>query len=189
MPNKNAPAGFKVVGDFAGAVTEQTRQYFIPATDATATFVGDIVKLTGESNADGVPIVTTVTAVSDVPVGVVVGFLADPDNLKLRHRPASTARYALIVDNPQVVMEVQATGATGTGAPGSNVQISLAVAGSAVTGQSGEQVDSATIATTATHGFKIVGFPQRVDNDIASNNAKVLVQFNRHQFANQVAGV
>jgi hypothetical protein len=43
-------------------------------------------------------------------------------------------------------------------------------------------LDAATVATTATLPLKIVGFSQRVDNEVGNASAKVLVKLNNHQF-------
>jgi hypothetical protein len=55
--------------------------------------------------------------------------------------------------------------------------------GSTVTGFSGEQADSTTVATTATLPLKIHGAVQKVDNDITSTNVKILVLINNHQLS------
>jgi hypothetical protein len=84
------------------------------------------------------------------------------------YRAASTDRYLLVCDDPNVVYEVQYAGtsvaaATITANVGLNGQFTT-TAGSTVTGASGMQLDSSGLATTATLPLKIVGFPNRPDN-------------------------
>jgi len=84
------------------------------------------------------------------------------------YRAASTDRYLLVADDPQIIYEVQYAGtsvaaATITANVGLNGQFTT-TAGSTVTGASGMQLDSSGLATTATLPLKIVGFPNRPDN-------------------------
>lgn len=154
--------------------------YFIPASNGTAVFTGDAVKLAGDARAaTGVATVVPITAATDIPLGIVVGMLfsgmGDTTNMPpvndlntpIYRRP-STDRYVLVVDDPQVVYEVQFAGAGPAAAAvtanvGSNGQFLIA-AGNTTTGASGYQIDSAGLATTSTLPLKIVGLPNRPDN-------------------------
>jgi len=180
MANIDAPSGFRVVQAFGSSATNaKVNMYFIPATDSTATFVGDLVKLTGAGDTTGIPVVTSVTAAADVVVGIVVGFVADPNRLDLKHRLASTDRYVFVCDAPEVMLEAQDSGTTAAADVGQNVQVSVATAGNGVTGVSGMQLDGATKATTATHLFQIVKVVQRPNVELGSKG-KFHVIFNRH---------
>lgn len=192
MANVSRPNGFRAVGQLHGApYNGAVHWYHQPATDATPTFIGDIVKLTGAGSSDarslGIPEVTTITAVGDVPVGVVVGIEPDPNNLGQRSRLASTDRYLLVADDPDAFFEVQDSGTTAAGDVGQNAS-PLIAAGSAVTGISAFQLDGTTKNTTNTLMLKIDQMVQRADNE-ANTNGKFIVKFNRHQYANQTAGV
>lgn len=180
MANINAPSGFRVVQVGAGSAHRgSVNLYYIPSTDSTATFVGDLVKLTGAGDATGNPVVTSATAVGDDVVGVVVGFVADPTRLDLKHRLASTERYAFVADAAEVILEAQDSGTTAAGDVGQNIQPSFGTAGSALTGVSGMQLDGTTKATTNTHMFKIVKVVQRPNVELGANG-KFHVRFNRH---------
>jgi hypothetical protein len=196
MANVDRVNGFRPVKSGTGAPWNgQVNLYFIPASDGTAVFVGDLVKLHGSASTDGYPTVIQ-SAANDVSVGVVVGFLPDnvtpggvdngrtPNLDTPNHRTASTDRYVLVADDPGLIMEGQEDGVGGALAVtniGQNVQVVVA-AGSTVTGTSGMEVDSSTAATTSTHELRLVGFVNRPDNEIGSANAKVLVAFNKHQY-------
>jgi len=153
--------------------------YFVPSTDSTVIMVGDAVKLAGDARAaTGAPTVTRAGA-TDVAVGIVVGILftgvgdltnmPPVNNLNTPvYRSASTDRYLLVADDPNLVYEVQYAGtsvsaATITANVGQNGQFTT-TAGSTTSGSSGMQLDSSGLATTATLPLKIVGFPNRPDN-------------------------
>lgn len=196
MPNANRVNGFRPVKSGTGApYNGQANLYFIPSTDGTATFIGDLVKLAGSASADGYPTVAQ-SAANDVSVGVVVGFLPEnvtpgsigngrtPNLDTPYYRLASTNRYVLVADDPGIIMEAQEDAVGGALAVtniGQNVQVVVG-AGSTVTGASGMQVDSSTAATTSTHELRLVGFVNRPDNEIGNANAKVHVAFNKHQY-------
>lgn len=196
MANVNRVNGFRPVKHTNGAAWNgKVNLYYIPSTDSTAVFVGDLVKLAGSASSDGYPTVAQ-SAANDVSVGVVVGFL--PENVTPGgisngrtpnldtpvYRAASTNRYVLVADSPDLVMEVQEDGVGGALAVtniGQNIQ-AVVGAGSTTTGASGMQADSSTAATTSTHELRLIGFVNRPDNEIGNANAKVLVAFNKHQY-------
>ena len=172
--------GFRPVKTITGApYNGQANLYFVPASDSTVIMVGDAVKLAGDArSATGAPTVTRAGA-TDTPVGIVVGIVftgvGDVTNVppvtNLNtpvYRAASTDRYLLVCDDPNVVYEVQYAGtsvaaATITANVGLNGQFTT-TAGSTVSGSSGMQLDSSGLATTATLPLKVVGFPNRPDN-------------------------
>jgi len=172
--------GFRPVKMVTGApYNGQSNLYFMPASDATVVMVGDAVKLLGDARAaSGAPTVTRCGA-TDIPIGIVVGILftgvGDVTNMPPVtdlntpvYRRASTDRYILVADDPQLIYEVQYAGtsvaaATITANVGLNGQFTT-TAGSTTTGSSGMQLDSTGLATTATLPLKIVGFPNRPDN-------------------------
>ena len=173
--------GFRPVKTITGAAwSGQVNTYFVPSSDSTVIMVGDAVKLLGDARSpSGVPTVTRVSGATDIPIGIVVGIsfegIGDIQNVPPVndlntpvYRRASTDRYLLVCDDPNVVYEVQYAGtgvaaATITANVGLNGQFTT-TAGSTTTGASGMQLDSAGLATTATLPLKIVGFPSRPDN-------------------------
>lgn len=171
----------------------QVTQYYIPSSDSTAVFVGDFVKLAGGASTDGYSTVAQAAA-GDPVIGVVVGFRADPADLNTPvYRRASTARYALVADSPDLIYEIQCddVGSTVAAADvGLNANFVVA-AGSTSTGASGMELDSSTKATTATLPLKILSVVDRVDNELGVANQKVLVSINNHQFGSHTgtAGV
>lgn len=190
MANVSRVNGLHPVRYLSGAqYNGAMNMYFVPSGDATALFVGDPVKAdtTGDTAAAGgkaYGIQSVVKAgVGDPILGVVMGFSVDPLNLNTpQYRSASSGRYVLVCDDPNVLYEVQTSNGTlGVADVGLNANIA-AGAGSTQTGASGTSLDVATAATTATLQLKILGFTQRVDNDNTSANAKVVVKINNDQF-------
>lgn len=191
MPNVSRVNGLRLVKSFTGPENGNLETFAVLSTDATALFTGDVVKSAGTSDANGVQAVTRATANTDLPVGVIVGFLPDFSNLNLPagYRVASTARNAFVVVDPTAVYEIQANAATVVADIGLNVGLAF-TAGSATTGLSGMQADLATKAVTATLPLKIVGVVQRPDQDMAdSANWKLLVTLNTNNFGGSTAGV
>jgi hypothetical protein len=171
--------------------------YFVPASDSTVIMVGDLVKLAGDARAaTGAPTVTRCTA-GDPAVGVVVGIVfsgvGDTPNVPPVndlntpvYRRASTDRYLLVADDPNLVFEVQYAGTSvAAGTITANVGLNgtyRATAGSTTTGTSGFDLDSAGLATTSTLPLKIVGFPNRGDNIPGDVYFSYYVKINSHTY-------
>lgn len=193
MANPTIARGFVPVSGVNGQyVTGGARVYTIPASDSTAVFIGDLVTgKTTTSTVDG-SIYQDVgqSATGDVIQGVVVGVLP-VTSASAPYRVASTLRRVLVVDDPNVLLECSDV-STGTPLAAADVGLNVnfvVAAGSTFTGYSGMTLDNTTEATTNTLDLKIVGVPNRADNDLTSASAKFYVRINRHRFVNQVAGV
>lgn len=201
MANVSRINGFRPVKHITGApYNGQATIYSVPATNSTALYVGDIVKLGANANAAGVKTIVRATP-GDVPLGVVVGIVPtklDPVKGGLStgsmtldtpvYLTSSTAGYVLVADSPDIVCEAEAgttTVTTGYSLTANDIGLNvlpITTAGSTVTGNSAMAVDMSTATTVNTTMLKILGVQQRVDNDFPSNTAtKVLVMFNAHQ--------
>lgn len=199
MPNVAAPTGLRPVGAVSGVpYSGSSRTYSIAAGDGTAVYIGDAVKLAGTTQLiNGSPYSDVVIAASgDVFAGVVIGVLPSTSS-SLPYRVASTQRLLMVADDPNLLFEV-AQGASGTALTANDVGLNAdlsVVAGSAITGYSGSVINNVGEATTNTLDLKIVSIVDRADNDIGTAvttgalSSRFLVRINRHQFANQVAGV
>lgn len=191
MANVARVNGLRPVRYFSGAMYNgMANWYAVRAADSTALAIGDVVKLDGGADAQGVASVTRMADGSaDAPHGVVVGIQVDPTNLNTpQYRAASTLRYVQVCDDPNVVFEANCSGTASYAAdPGLNVGIALGSGVSTTTGNSSMQVDLSTKATTSTLPFKIIGYSQKQDMDYSdTSNAKVLVIMNN---TDRVAGV
>lgn len=205
MANISRINGFRPVLHIDGSpFNGQVTRYFASASDGTAIFNGDLVKLAAVSDTQGQTLLNGqasvvggtpgiakfVAGTDSAALGVAVGFMINPLNLNSpQYRVASTAMYVLVADSPDTVFEVQVdtttypAGSAGIiPSAGFNKNFNVSDAGgSTVTGFSGEQVLTSSAATTATLPLRAHGAVQKVDNDITVQNAKILVYINNHQ--------
>lgn len=192
MPNADAPAGLKPVRHINGQAYNGAADVYTTASgDSTAIFLGDPVKLSGTAQVINGVTYTDVAqaATGDVILGVVVGVLPDTDE-SLKYRAASTVRRVLVATDPSLLYEIQeVSGGTALTSAAIGLNANFVVgSGSTITGNSGVELNNATEATTNTLDLQILGLVARADNEVGEH-AKWLVRVNRHQFANQVAGV
>lgn len=192
MANPNAPHGLNPVTSISGvAWTSVARLYRIPAADATAYAIGDVVKSATGSDVAGVTNVI-IAAAGDVCRGVIVGIVVAPTaqqnpvanqvpNLNNMTIPATKTFdfYVYVVDDPLVIFEVQCSNATAMTVTSQNANLVTAALGTSILSQT--KLDNASIATTNTLQFKILGLVQRVTADKTAN-APLLVLFNTHEF-------
>lgn len=181
MPNADNPRGARPVYSGNGAAWNgNTFLCAIPATDGTATFVGDFVKLSGTADATtGVPTVIQAAA-TDTLFGAIVGFEPLPTNLELNYRLASTLRYCYVCIDKSTIYEMQED-SVGNNLAVTEVGLATDIAvsaGNTVTGQSGMELDSSDTATAAGQ-VRILGLVRKADNAIGTN-AKWLVQIAEH---------
>lgn len=209
MANVSAPKGLIPVRHLNGSPWNGlTVPFLCPSSDGTAIFIGDIVKMMGNSGAaglvvggydcEGMAMVNRDTTGTSCPyaVGVVVGFSPDPTNLMNKHRVASTNRVAHVVVDPTVVYEIQEDAVT-TPVAAASVGLLAAyttTAGSATTGVSAIALDSDSVNTTVTLPLKILGLSKKVGNALntagaGSDPATFDVVFNSGWFMPNVVGV
>ena len=192
MPNADTPRGLRPVSKLSGAPYSGSVRVFSTASgDGTAIYIGDPVKLSGTSSTVNGSVYTDVdqAATGDVMVGVVVGVIPETRDSTV-YRAASTTRLLEVCVDPDMLFEIQeVSGGTALTAAAIGLNADFVVgSGSTVTGYSGVELNNATEATTNTLDVQIVGLVDRSDNE-AGEHAKWLVRINRHQFANQVAGI
>jgi len=204
MANVNSPRGLSPVGTITGApFNEQGRLYAI-ASDASNTYaIGDVVKVAGSSDTNGVPYATK-AATTDTPVGVIVGIrVSDPSvslvgttlALNTIYLPLSSGlRYVYVVDDPNVIFEVEGDA---TGVAAADV---FKNAGLTITANQTTLAQSAPLSNTVLNAssflaigssgslalpLQIIGLTQAVNN-AAGAYANALVKWNKHQFLNPV---
>lgn len=192
MANADTPFGLRPVKYISGApYNGAVNTYSALASDGTAIFVGDPVKLSGTAQTIGGYIYRDVdqAATGDKIVGVVVAVVHETQD-SLIYRAASTTRRLLVADDQDLLFEIQeVSGGTALTAAAISLNADFVVAtGSTTTGMSGVELDNGTEATTNTLDLQIVDVVNRDDNAIGEH-CKYLVRINRHQYANQVAGI
>jgi hypothetical protein len=182
MANVSRIVGLRPVRHLSGAAwTGQTETLAFLAADATAAYVGNLVKFSGTADANGIASITSSTADADLHTGVLVGMVPDYSNLNnpSAYRVASTARTAMVIVDSTVVYEIQADAATAITDIGLNVGLNY-TAGSATTGLS---AFTAKMSTKATLPLKIIGVRQSPDQDMSDSSSwKLLVTLNTNVF-------
>lgn len=166
MANTDVAYGFQPARNFAGV---ELQSCVIPASDGTATFVGDLVKLhgTGDS-ATRYPTVIQAAATNANIYGVIVGFVPDYDNLNLKYRTASTRRIALVMPAYQnILWRVNCSITIDVDAIGNGYDIVVG-SGNTTTGKSGMELDVSTAATTGTT-LRLLDIERTPDNAISAS--------------------
>jgi hypothetical protein len=167
MANTNAPTGFTPVGRNGGQAGFGINSF--PKT-AAIIYQGDLV---------------LAAATGDVAAAGATGPFAGV----AMHYAAAADASIMVCDDSDVVLNVQATGATGLAAADMNLNILASFgAGSSTTRQSGHGVDDSTEATTATHDFGLLRRHLIPNNDWGAY-VRVLVRFKKHIYGNQTVGI
>lgn len=193
MANTSRINGFTVIGTNGGGNNGKVSVYYV-ASAADEILRGDVIKLGGSADANGIP-TADLCGAGDVPVGICVGILPnkfDPagnmtSGSMLLDLPlttqiaASGSGYILVADDPHIEMEVEAS--NGTPAV-TDIGLNASHANGARTSAtvtSPAYLDFGTEATTSTLNFQILGLVRRVDNEMGAS-ARLRVRFNRHQY-------
>lgn len=194
MPNTSRISGFRPVKHITGAPYNGQANLYYVASAGDEILVGDVVKLGGSADANGVA-TADLCGATDVPIGIVVSILPnkfDPDGKMTNGSlildiPAATqiaasgAGYILVADATDIVMEAEASNGTPVV---TDVGLNISHANgtrTAATVTSPAFLDFGTEATTSTLNFQILGLVRRPDNEMGAS-AKLHVMFNRHQY-------
>ena len=193
MANSNKPFGLRPYSYLNGSpYTGATRKYYVPATDGTAIFVGDLVKLAGTEGSlysDDLPVPTaTIATAGDVVIGVVTSIEPLYSNLDAKYRVASTGMYINVCVDPNVIFLIQGDADTYAAADvGLNMTITF-TAGSTTTGVSKFVADQSTAADTATLDAQLIGTAPIPGNDLTGGYPLLLVKLNNHQYVDGTTG-
>lgn len=184
--------------------TGGVNRYFVSGSESNAMFVGDPVELdaTNTETAGKYPSVTIATAAADNPVvGVIVAFEPVSEELKTSnpletvHRPASTAAYVLVADDPYqefIVGEDEGGAAIVTGDIG-NLGIAVTGSGgSTVYGNSSWVLDSSSFNSGTANGqYLLLGMVDRADFELGGDGQMFRVRINpaQHQLATHATAI
>lgn len=176
MANVDRIAGFKPVRNLNGTPWNgKGRMYYIAAGDSTATFIGDAVKSAGSADSSGKYATVQQAAASETIRGVIIAFSNQPHiavdvtDLNRAYRPASTAMYCLVVDDPDVIFEIQEDNVANdmdADMVGLSTDITVG-SGDTSSGKSAMELDSSDTATGAGQ-CKILGVSNKEDNDLGT---------------------
>lgn len=190
MANVASPRGLRVGGPILG-----THWYAVSSSVATALYIGDPVIMTGTSNN-----VTIATAGStNYMVGAILGVydsskipgVVDSTGVRQAYKPASTAAYVLVADDPnQVFIAQTATSGSYTADDcGAGCSMYAGSGGNTTSGQSGWVLGAASAATTTLlEQIRLIRAVDRVDNDGTLASADWYVRINLHQRAAGAVG-
>lgn len=162
--------------------------YYVPSTDNTAIYTGDPVKSGSDATTDGVYPTVAQAAATDLILGVAIGFMTTPSTgfdinyLTRKYRPASTAMYVAVVDDPDVIFvakEDSDANVIATSMIGNNFDIVVG-SGSTTTGQSGVAIDSSDYKT-ATAQLRVLRL-HNANGNVIGTNANWEVMINEHVF-------
>lgn len=183
MASTATPYGLRPVNLIGGQpYAGSTRLFKINNAYAANIFYGQPVSV----NSSGVVIAETGTSnvAAKGVVGVFVGCTYTDPNLKYKifkqYWPTGTVAtdaYAYVVDDPDVVMQIQADDAVTQADLGANIGFST-FSGDTATGNSETSADAASIATTATLPLRIVGFVDGPESAVGDAYTDLLVKWN-----------
>ena len=181
MANTDAAFGFRPIGNDGGVFNGLTQRCVFTATTGTAAFIGSVVKMfTPAGLGTGGAQTLTVCTLGDPVYGVVTSFEADPNDLSLQYRKASTERYCRVARADNQLFVVQENGLIGLAGVGFNAQYTTST-GSAVTGFASTALASTSIAATNSHDLQVVEGLDQANNDLTISNAVWVVKFNDPQ--------
>jgi len=177
MANVDRQCGFTPVRHLNGMPWNgKARMYSVPVGNAAAIFVGDAVASTGSADSTGKYPGIVIAATTAAVRGVVIGFSDQPyvnfdtSNLYRNYCPATTAMYALVVDDPDVIFEVQEDN-VGNDMDADMVGLSadfIVGSGSTTTGKSAMELDSSSTAAAPGGPCRILGVSNKEDNALGT---------------------
>lgn len=183
MASTAAPYGLRPVNLIGGQpYAGSTRLVKINNAYAANIFYGQPVSI----NSSGVVIAETGTAnvAATGVVGVFVGCTYTDPNLKYKvfkqYWPTGTVAtdaFAYVVDDPDVVMQIQADDTVAQTDLGANIGFAT-FSGDTNTGNSETAADASSIATTATLPLRIVGFVDGPESAVGDAYTDLLVKWN-----------
>jgi len=187
MANIDAPFGMLPIRYRSGAkYNGACNAYCMLAAETDNAAIGDPVILAGATNTTtlGTHKAGTLQSVvlSDVAsinqVGVIVGF--DFTSTEYTYGVAATDRVIYVADDPDLVFEVQTSGANVAADAGLNASFLMTVA-STTLGKSQVELDTTTKAVTATLPLRMLQIADKENNDLGTN-AIWEVMINNHAY-------
>jgi hypothetical protein len=165
-----------------------TELFCVPATDNTITYIGALIKLAGDADANGVPTATSATTTGDNVVGVCVSVVPNVAT-DAPYRLASTLRYINVCTDPNALFEIQCNGTLTTTMIGNVCDASTLTTGTAATGRSLIEANVGAVSASGdgTEDFTIVRLAPRPDNEVGAD-AKIWVRLNNHEYIDANAG-
>jgi hypothetical protein len=198
MATTAAPYGLRAVNLVGGQpYAGSTRQLKIASGYASNLYNGQVVMVGTDGYIQLMPSIGSAADPFDAgTVGVFVGCSYTDPNTKQKlfaqYWPTGTVAsdaVAYVVDDPDVLLQVQADGTMAQATLGSNAHLAAVQSsstGSTTTGNSNTALD-ATVNTTSGFAFRVVDFVESPDSTVGDAYTDVLVKFNpdAHSYLNK----
>jgi hypothetical protein len=210
MANSNKAFGFSPWRNGDGSPWNgQANVYYIYSSDSTNYFIGDPVISAAQMDANGVPGCAIATGTSTVR-GVIVGFLNPGPSTSLQgtsltlesvRGAASTTRYALVADDPNIIFKCQMDNATlgnsNTIASAANKNCSFTVNSQTTSGYlSNAVLSGTTVHTTQGLNVKLLGLVNGTENAGITDTTVTVgaysvwqCKFNEHELQGNTAAI
>jgi hypothetical protein len=191
MANTNKAFGLRPLLKLGSNVnSDGNTQYRIASNTTDAIFQGDIVTLSGGYVVKATPGAANI-------LGVFLGCeYSDPTTKKTTFKnyyPGAVVAsdiVATVVDDPNALFLVQASGVAGNTCVGLNADLVQTTAGNTTSGVSGLELSTGTLAATQALNVKVVGISSVPgEDDVTSAYANLIVVINEHLYRGPTAGV
>jgi hypothetical protein len=191
MANTNKAFGLRPLAKLGSNVnSDGNTQYRIASNTTTAIFQGDTVTLSGGYVVKATPGAANI-------LGVFLGCeYSDPTTKKTTFKnfyPGAVVAddiVATVVDDPNAVFLVQASGIAGNDCIGQNADLVQTAAGNTTTGVSGLELAVGSIDPAEALNVKIVGVSSVPgEGDLTAAYANLIVKINEHLYSAPTAGV
>lgn len=197
MANVNKAFGLRPLGKLGSNYnSDGDTQYRIASGTVTAIFQGDTVTFSANAGASTGYIVKHTPGNPNI-LGVFIGCqYTDPTSKKpvwRNYYPGGIAAddiVAFVVDDPNALFLVQASGVAGNVAIGQNANLVQTAAGNTTTGVSGLELNTGTLAAASDLNVKVVGVTTDPSNsDLTAAYADLIVIINEHLYRSPTVGV
>jgi hypothetical protein len=197
MANVNKAFGLRPLAKLGSNYnSDGDTQYKIASNTATAIFQGDTVTF-GVSGGVSTGFIVKHTPAAPNILGVFLGCqYTDPTSKKpvwRNYYPGSIVAddiVAFVVDDPNALFLVQASGIAGAAAIGQNANLVQTAAGNTTTGVSGLELNTGSLGAASDLNVKVVGVTTDPSNsDLTAAYADLIVVINEHLYRGPTAGV
>ena len=197
MANVNKAFGLRPLAKLGSNYnSDGDTQYRIASNTATAIFQGDTVTF-GVSGGVSTGFIVKHTPAAPNILGVFLGCqYTDPTSKKpvwRNYYPGSIVAddiVAFVVDDPNALFLVQASGIAGAAAIGQNANLVQTAAGNTTTGVSGLELNTGSLGAASDLNVKVVGVTTDPSNsDLTAAYADLIVVINEHLYRGPTAGV
>jgi len=191
MANTDKAFGLRPLGKVGSNVNNDgDTQYRIASNTTDAIFQGDTVTLSGGFLIKATPGAANI-------LGVFLGCqYTDPTTKKTTFKnfyPGAVVAsdiVATVVDDPNALFLVQASGVAANTCVGLNADLVQTVAGNTTTGVSGLELNTASLAADAALNVKVVGISSVPgEGDVTTAHANLIVKINEHLYSAPTVGV